>query len=92
MSETDSIEIASRRLSAALDALEEAAEHRRQADRTEDALASQIHALGADRARLVGELDESAARTRALEGANRDVTQRLAAAIETIRNVLSSED
>ena len=46
MSETDSIEIASRRLALALDALEAAAERRREADRDEEALATQIHALG----------------------------------------------
>ena len=49
MSETDSIEIANRRLALALDALEAAAERRQESDRSEEALAAQIHALDTDR-------------------------------------------
>ena len=92
MSETDSVEIASRRLALALDALEAAAERRREADRGNEALATQVHALGDDRARLAGELDQAVARSRALESANRDVAQRIAQAIDTIRGVLGSEE
>jgi chromosome segregation ATPase len=92
MSESDSIEIASRRLTLALDALEAAAERRHEADRAGQALTSQVHALGDDRARLAGELDQTAARARTLEGANREVAQRIAQAIETIRSVLEADD
>jgi chromosome segregation ATPase len=92
MSESDSIEIASRRLTFALDALEAAAERRHEADRGAQALTSQVHALDDDRARLAGELDQAAARARALEDANREVTQRIAQAIETIRGVLASDE
>src|SRR5271167_644250 len=88
MSETDSIEAASRRLTLALEALDEAAERRREADRGVEALANQVYALDNDRARLAGELDQAAARSRALETANRDVAQRIDQAIETIRGVL----
>ena len=73
MSETDSIEAASQRLALALEALDAAAERRREAARSEGALATQIHALGDDRARLAGELDQAVARSRALETANREV-------------------
>ena len=59
MSETDSIEIASRRLALALDALEAAAERRGETDRDQEALVTQIHALGDDRARLASELDHA---------------------------------
>ena len=52
MSETDSIDIASRRLALALDALEAAAERRSETDRSQEALATHVHALGDDRARL----------------------------------------
>ena len=38
-------------------------------------------------ARLAGELDQAAARTRALETANREVAQRIDRTIETIRGV-----
>jgi len=92
MSETDSIEAASRRLALALDALDAAAERRREAARGEHALATQIHVLGDDRARLAGELDQAVARSRALETANREVAERIAKAIETIRGVLASEE
>jgi chromosome segregation ATPase len=92
MSETDSIEIASRRLALALDALDAAAERRHEADRSEEALAEQVQVLGTDRARLASELDQAAARSRALETANREVAQRIDQAIETIRGVLGVED
>jgi chromosome segregation ATPase len=91
MSETDSIETASRRLALALEALEAAAERRQETDRREETLAAQIHALGADRARLASELDQASARSRGLETANREVAQRIAQAIETIRGVLAQE-
>jgi len=92
MAETDSIAIASRRLTLALDALEAAAERRREIDRSQEALAHQVHALGADRAQLAGELDHATARSRALETANREVAQRITQAIETIRTVLRVDD
>jgi chromosome segregation ATPase len=91
MSETDSIETVSRRLALALEALEAAAERRQETDRREDTLAAQIQALGADRARLASELDQASARSRGLETANREVAQRIAQAIETIRGVLAQE-
>jgi chromosome segregation ATPase len=88
MSDSDSIEMVSRRLALALDALEAAADRRQEIDRGQEALAGQVHALGTDRARLAGELDQAAARSRALETANREVAQRIAQAIESIRGVL----
>lgn len=92
MSDTDSIEAASLRLTTALDALDAAVERRREVDRNEESLGVQIHVLGADRARLAGELDQAIARSRVLEAANRDVAQRIARAIEAIRAVLTSEE
>jgi hypothetical protein len=92
MSEPDSIDNASRRLTLALDALEAAVERRREADRGKDALANQVHALGSDRSRLAGELDHAAARARVLETANREVAQRIDRAIEVIRGVLAPEE
>jgi hypothetical protein len=92
MSEADSIEVASRRLTLALDALDAAAEARIEADRGSAALVHQVHALDTDRARLAGELDLAAARTRALETANREVAQRIDRAIETVRGVLGADD
>ncbi len=88
MSEVDSIEAASRRLALALDALDAAAERRHEAARSEQTLSAQIHSLGEDRARLAGELDQAMARARTLERANRQIAQRIAAVIESIRGAL----
>ncbi len=92
MSDADSIETATRRLALALDALEAAAERRSEADRGEELLANQVQALGTDRARLAGELDDAAARARTLETANREVMARIDQAIETIREVLATDE
>jgi len=86
------IERATRRLVAALDALESAVERRRDADRNEDELATRIQALGADRSRLADELDGTLVRSRKLERANRDIAERLEAAINSIRTMLAAED
>ncbi len=90
--EPSSVEIdaATRRLMVALDALESAVERRRDADRDENELATRIQALGADRSRLADELDGSLVKSRRLERANRDIAERLDAAIGTIRAVLDA--
>jgi ABC-type transporter Mla subunit MlaD len=91
-SEATALEAATRRLSAALDALEAAAERRRDADRDEAELAARIHAMGADRSRLADELDGALVRSRALERANRDIAKRLDSAIDSIRAVVEGEE
>jgi chromosome segregation ATPase len=85
------IDAATRRLMAALDALESAAERRREADRDEDELATRIQALGADRSRLADELDGTLVKSRRLERANREIADKLDAAIGTIRAVLDAD-
>jgi hypothetical protein len=92
MSNASAIDAASRRLAAALDALEAAAERRREADHGEDTLAAQVHALGTDRSKLAADLDAQAARANRLETANREVARRLDLAIDTIRTVLDAHD
>jgi hypothetical protein len=84
------VEAATRRLMAALDALESAVERRREADRDENELAVRIQALGADRSRLADELDGSLVKSRRLERANREIAERLDVAIGTIRSVLDA--
>jgi hypothetical protein len=84
------IDAATRRLMMALDALEAAAERRRDADRDENELASRIQALGADRSRLADELDGSLVKTRRLERTNREIAEKLDIAIGTIRAVLDT--
>ena len=85
---TADIDAATRRLMIALEALESAVERRREADRDENELAARIQALGADRSRLADELDGSLVKSRRLERANREIAERLDAAIGTIRSVL----
>jgi Rad3-related DNA helicase len=85
------IDAATRRLMSALDALESAVERRREADRDEDELATRIQALGADRSRLADELDTSLVKSRKLERTNREIAEKLDAAIGAIRDVLGGE-
>jgi hypothetical protein len=92
MSDTSVIEAATRRLTLALDALEAAAEERREVDLGEDNLMAQVHALDDDRSRLASDLDTAMARARSLESTNRDIARRLDAAISTIRSVLDPHD
>jgi hypothetical protein len=92
MNDTNGIDTAARRLQSALDALEAAIERRLEGDREQAELAGQIHALGVDRSRLANDLDTAAARSRRLETTNREVVQRLDAAIETIRTLLETHD
>jgi hypothetical protein len=86
------VDAATRRLMSALDGLERAVERRREADRDEDELATRIQALGADRSRLADELDGSLVKSRKLERANREIAERLDAAIGTIRAVIDGKD
>ena len=82
------IESATRRLMSALDALESAVERRREADRDEDELATRIQALGADRSRLADELDGSLVKSRRLERVNREIADRLDAAIGRLKTLV----
>ena len=92
MSDQSAIDLAVKRLALALDGLDAAAERRREADRSEDGLASQLHALGIDRTKLAAALDGEAARSRRLENTNRDIAQRLDAAIASIQSVLDTNE
>jgi hypothetical protein len=92
MTDQIAIDAATKRLTLALDALDAAVERRLEADRGETRLADQVHALGADRARLAAELDAQTARARQLENANREIAQRLDSAIDNIRSVLETQD
>jgi len=82
------LETATRRLMTALEALEHAVERRRDSDRDENELASRIQALGVDRSRLAQELDNSLVKTRKLERTNREIAERLDAAIGSVRSML----
>ena len=92
MSDPSAIDAATRRLALALDGLAAAVERRRETDRDEDKLLAQLHALGADRSRLASDLDLAAARSRQMEGTNREIARRLDVAIESIRTVIETHD
>ncbi len=92
MADQSQIEAAARRLSLAIDALDAALDRRLEADRSGATFATQLHALGADRARLAAELDAATALNRRLEAANREVFRRLDAAISTICEMLNGKD
>ena len=92
MSDQSAIDLAVKRLALALDGLDAAAERRREADRSEEGLASQLHALGVDRTKLAAALDGETARSRRLETTNREIAQRLDAAIATIQSVLDTNE
>lgn len=92
MTDPSAIETATRRLALALDALDAAVERRREADRGEEQLVAQLHALGHDRSRLASELDAAAAHARELEAANREIARRLDIAIENVRSVIEAND
>src|SRR5262249_58334928 len=88
VTEASQIDAATRRLQIALETLESAVERRVDQDRGHAALASQVDAFDADRARLAAELDAAVARARQLDAPNPEGPGRLDAAIETIRAVL----
>jgi hypothetical protein len=92
MTDQSAIDAAVKRLALALDGLDAAVERRQQADRSEEGLASQLHALGVDRTRLAAALDGEAARSRRLESTNREIAQRLDTAISSIQLVLDSSE
>jgi chromosome segregation ATPase len=90
MTEQSSIDHAVKRLALALDALDAAVERRRENDVDEDSLAQQLQTLCADRSKLAAALDGETARARRLEATNRDLGERLDAAITSIQSVLKA--
>ena len=92
MSEPSAVDAAVKRLALAIDALDAAVERRREGDRSEDMLAQQLHALGIDRMRLAESLDAETAHTKELTAANREIAQRLEAAMSSIQSVLDGNE
>ncbi len=70
MTEPSAIDAASKRLALALDALAAAVERRHEADRGEETLNAQLHALGTDRSRLACELDAAIGTIRSVLATN----------------------
>ena len=92
MTDQSAIDMAVRRLALALDALDAAVERRQHADRSEEALANQVQAFGLDRTRLAAALDGETARSRRLESTNREIADRLDAAMASIQSVLDAQE
>jgi hypothetical protein len=92
MADESAIDQAVKRLALALDSLDAAVERRSEGDRSEEGLASQLHALGVDRTRLAAALDGETARSRRLESTNREIAQRLDAAISGIQALLEGNE
>jgi FtsZ-binding cell division protein ZapB len=90
MAEPGSLESALARLDQALARLEGAVERRLAADSTIEGLQTEIARLGEDRSQLAVDLDGAVARAGRLEDANREVSRRLVAAMESIRTVLDA--
>ncbi|MEM1047567.1 MAG: DUF4164 domain-containing protein [Pseudomonadota bacterium] len=88
MADAPTLDGALSRLEAAIGGLEGAVETKMGTDQTVSGLQGQIQRLGEDRSRLAGELDSQKTYSNTLEDANREVSRRLVAAMESIRTVL----
>lgn len=77
-----------KRLEQALASLDSALERRVDAEQRRIELEDELHEIGRDRSRLAQSLDAAEARGARLEAANREVSRRLVAAMESIRAVL----
>lgn len=76
------------RLGRAIDSLENAVDGRLETAGDFVEAEAEVQRMNADRARLAQELDKSEARAERLSEANKEVSRRLVAAMETIRAVL----
>ncbi len=89
MTGSQPIDEALQRLASAFDRLEEAIDRRLETAVQMDSVEGELHRLGTDRSRLAQSLDAAEARSARLEDANREVSRRLVAAMESIREVLA---
>ncbi len=89
MAETSAVNDALRRVDAAMHNLENAIEGRREDMQATSGLEEELHRLGLDRSQLAQSLDAAESRSARLEKANREVSRRLVAAMETLRHLLA---
>ena len=92
MAATSPVELALSRLQMALDRVEGAIEQSLENQRQVAGLESEMQRLGTDRSLLAQSLDAAEARSGRVEEANREVSRRLVAAMESIRDVLQRND
>ena len=76
------------RLNKALDSLDNAVSSSLDSNASAPSAGEEIQRLAEDRSKLAKELDSSVSRAKRLEETNREVSRRLVAAMETVRNVL----
>ena len=86
------IEDAIARLRASLSALEAAAAHRNEADRSKTTLETELALMQDDRARLAVELDGALARAQRLDSATDELARRIDRAIGSVRSVIELAD
>lgn len=90
MTPRDNLDLALKRLAAAIDLLEAAQERRAQAETARASLEEEFAVMQDDRTRLAVELDATVARNKALTAANDDVALRLERASAAIRVLIAS--
>ncbi len=71
--------------------LREAVDYRLKLDENQGELRSEFNRMNDERKRLAARLDQAEGRGQVLQQVNRDVSQRLAVAMETIRTVLENQ-
>ena len=89
---SDALDQSLQRLAAAVDLLELVAERRMRHDDTRAAAADEYTLMQDDRSRLAVELDAALDRSRALERASAEASERLASAAETIGRIVERID
>ena len=90
--ESDALELSLRRLAAAVDSLERAAERRMRQDDARANAEEEFALMQDDRSRLAVELDSALDRSRALEAANINAGERLAQAAQAIGRIIARMD
>ncbi len=88
----DALESALKRLAAAVDSLERAADRRMRHDEAHADAEEEYALMQDDRSRLAVELDAALARSRALEAANAEAAARLDRAAQTIGAMIERMD
>ena len=83
-------DLAIKRVTDALDALDAVLEQRFESARGSGAPTEQVHVFNIDRSRLASELDAARARTRELESGNREAARRIDEAMSAIRGVIAA--
>ncbi|AQS40986.1 MAG: Hypothetical protein BHV28_02640 [Candidatus Tokpelaia hoelldobleri] len=88
MAKEYSLNTALERMNKALNVLEAAVETRLESQGQFSEIEEEVQRMNADRSRLARELDKSEAQAEKLEQANKQVSNRLITAMETIRTVI----